>query len=364
MSNSKLFEPLVVGNAKLRHRMGMCPLTRYRATDEHVPTDLMVEYYSQRSSVPGTLLVTEGTFISPADGGYGNIPGIYTQEQIDGWRKITDAVHANGSFIFCQLWALGRAANPEVAEREGIVISSSDATPGNPNSPVPHKLTVAEIRERVQNYAAAARNAIKAGFDGVELHGANGYLIDQFIQDCCNKRDDEYGGTIEGRSRFAVEAVTAVADAIGPEKTGIRFSPWSTFNNMRMDDPVPQFSDVIRKLNPLGLAFIHLVEARVAGNVDIEADETLDFALDIWDGKLLIAGGLTPESAKQLVDEQYPGRDVVAMFGRSFIATPDLPFRVQHGLELTKYERSGFYTKVAAGYTDYPFSAEFLAQQA
>ncbi len=240
--------------------MGMCPLTRYRASDEHVPTELMAEYYTQRASTPGTLLVSEGTFISPVDGGFANVPGIWNQEQIDGWRRVTRAVHTKRSFIFCQLWSLGRTAKPEVAEREGFVIVSSDAVPLNPDAVTPRRLSVPEIQERIQNYVSAAKNAIEAGFDGVELHGANGYLIDQFTQDRCNRRDDEYGGSIEGRSRFAVEVVTAVSEAIGPERTGIRFNPWSAFNGMRMDDPISQFSDVLRKIKPLGLAYVHLIK--------------------------------------------------------------------------------------------------------
>lgn len=207
----------------------------------------------------------------------------------------------------------------------------------------------------------AAKNAIAAGFDGVEIHGANGYLVDQFLQDVSNQRDDAYGGSIENRSRFAVDVAAAVSQAIGPERTGIRLSPFSTFGGMKMDDPVPQFSDVIAKLDSLQLAYLHLVESRIAGNVDVEATESLQFAYDLWKGPLLVAGGFKPESARSLVDEEQAGRDIVVVFGRSFISTPDLVYRVQKGIELEKYDRTSFYNpKSAVGYIDYPFSKEFI----
>ncbi|KAH7131720.1 putative N-ethylmaleimide reductase [Dactylonectria estremocensis] len=364
MAQSRLLTPLSVGSIQLKHRVGLCPLTRFRATDGHVPSDLMVEYYSQRGSVSGTLLVAEGTFISVEDGGYANVPGIYNQEQIEAWKKVTDAVHKNGSYMFCQLWALGRAADPEVTAAEGTTIASSDALAIDAKSPQPRRLTVDEVKLRIQNYVSAAKNAIAAGFDGVELHGANGYLIDQFLQDCCNQRDDEYGGSIENRSRFALEVVKAVSEAIGAEKTAIRFSPWSTYNGMRMANPISQFSDIIGKLAKLNLAYLHLVESRIAGNADVEADDKLTFAYNLWEGPILVAGGLKPDVARQLVDEEHPQKNIVAMFGRSFISTPDLPFRIAKGLDLNPYIRDTFYTaKSPVGYIDYPFSKEYLAEK-
>ncbi|EXU95015.1 NADH:flavin oxidoreductase/NADH oxidase family protein, partial [Metarhizium robertsii] len=192
-------------------------------------------------------------------------------------------------------------------------------------------------------------------------HGANGYIIDQFLQDVSNQRDDEYGGSIENRSRFAVEVATAVAQAVGPERTGIRLSPWNDFNSMKMADPVPQFSDVITKLDRLNLAYLHLVRSRFSDNVNFEGTESLEFAYKIWKGPLLIAGGFNPETAKKLVDEEYPDRKIVVVFGRHFISSPDLPYRVQNGLELAKYNRNTFYSaKDPVGYTDYPFSKEFM----
>lgn len=362
MVESRLFEPLAVGRLKLSHRIGMCPLTRFRASDDHVPLPMVAEYYKQRASTPGTLLISEGTFISPAQAGFANVPGIYNDAQIVAWQKVTDAVHSKGSFIFCQLWALGRTAEAVVAQNEAITVTSSSDLPVDSEHPIPVPLTLGQIEATIRDYAQAAKNAIEAGFDGVELHGANGYLIDQFLQDKCNNRSDQYGGSVENRSRFALQVVNAVVSAIGSDRTAIRFSPWSTYNGMRMGDPVPQFRDIIRKLNSLNLAYLHLVESRIAGNADVEVFDKLEFAMSIWNGPLFIAGGYHPASAFRLVDEEHKNKEIVVLFGRYFISTPDLPFRIQKNLELNEYDRSTFYTpKSEHGYIDYTFSKEFLS---
>ncbi|KAI1420080.1 putative N-ethylmaleimide reductase [Xylaria sp. FL1777] len=363
MESSRLFCPVRVGNMTLAHRIGMSPLTRLRASNDHVPLDMVVEYYSQRASVPGTLLISEGTFISEADGGVPNVPGIYNEQQILAWKRVTDAVHRKGSYIFCQLWAPGRASWFE-PER----IYSSSATPLKPGQVPPRELTVKEIQEKIDSHARAASNAMAAGFDGVELHGANGYLIDQFTQDCCNKREDGYGGSIANRSRFAVELATAVSNAIGPQRVGIRLSPWSTYNGMKMADPVPQFSDLITKISTLDLAYLHLIEARIAGIEDAqcapEPSETLTFAYDLWKGPLLVAGGFTAESARRLVDVEHPDKDVVVTFGRWFISTPDLPFRIRENIPPGEYQPGTAYAaQQAAGYIDYPYCDEFVGRQ-
>lgn len=365
--SSKLFRPLQVGTSLLSHRLAMAPLTRFRATDAHVPTlPLMKEYYAQRASVPGTLLVTEGTFISLQGGGFDNVPGIWNDEQVSAWKEITDAVHQRGSFIYCQLWSLGRAAAQAIADKEGYSVKSSSNIPIDETLAVPEAMTLEEIKEKVQEYADAARNAIRAGFDGVEIHGANGYLVDQFTQDTCNNRTDAYGGSVENRSRFAVEVVDAVVAAVGEERTAIRLSPWGAFQAMRMKDPVPQFADVIAKIaRHEKLAYLHLVATRIAGSAmapeDGSDDERLDFALEAFKGPVLIAGGLTPESARYLVDQEYKERDnIVAVFGRYFISTSDLPFRIREGIALTPYNRDTFYLpKSPVGYTDQPFSKGF-----
>jgi len=363
MTDSRLFKPLSLGNMALKHRVGMCPLTRFRADDKHVPQPMMKEYYTQRASVPGTLLITEATFISPQQAGYPFVPGIWNDDQVTAWKEITDAVHAKGSYIWCQLWALGRTARPDKLAADGYEVLSSGNIPTSAEGHAPKPMTVEQIHQTIKDYAQAARNAIRAGFDGVEIHGANGYLVDQFTSEACNNRDDEYGGTIEKRSRFGTEVVKAVSEAVGPERTGIRLSPWSTFQGVRVENPVPQWSDLVKRIAQYKIAYLHLVEPRVHGTLDVEPTdvETLDFIYDLWDGPLLIAGGYTPERARKTVDEDRPTRDIVIMFGRSFIANPDLPFRVQKGLQLNHYDRQGFYAPgKPEGYVDQPFSPEFL----
>jgi NADPH2 dehydrogenase len=272
-------------------------------------------------------------------------------------------VHEKGSFIYLQLWHLGRAGNPQIAEKEGFKIKSSSAVPlEEEGSATPTEMTKQEIKEMVAAYAQAAKNSIAAGFDGVEIHAANGYLIDQFTQDTCNKRTDDYGGSIENRSRFVHEVTKAVVDAVGAEKTGIRLSPFSVFQGMKMEEPIPQFTDVMKKLSPLNLAYVHLVESRIAGNADIESSERLEPLIDLWNGPILIAGGFKPDSSKRLVDEENKNRDIVVVFGRYFISTPDLVYRLEKGIDFTPYDRDSFYLpKDPKGYTDYPFSEQFAA---
>ncbi|KAJ5291266.1 nadh:flavin oxidoreductase nadh oxidase family protein [Penicillium angulare] len=361
-AESPLFKPLQVGPVTLGHRIAMAPLTRFRADDDHVPLPFVADYYSQRGSFPGTLLVSEGTFIDARAGGGPNIPGIYNAAQIAAWKKITAAVHAKGSYIFCQLWALGRSADPSISEKEGIERLSASAIPEDETKLPAKAMTESDITDFVNLYAQAAKNAIEAGFDGVELHGANGYLIDQFIQDVSNKREDGYGGSIEARSRFCVEAVQAVVNAIGVHRTALRLSPWSTFQGMGMANPVPQFTHLINQLRTLDLAYIHLVESRVSGNTDIESSDSLDWAIKAWgpERPILLAGGFKPATARKVVEKDYSGYQVVVVFGRYFISTPDLPFRIKHGLDLEQYDRTQFYKpKSPEGFIDYPFSAEF-----
>ncbi|EHK43606.1 Hypothetical protein TRIATDRAFT_33231 [Trichoderma atroviride IMI 206040] len=364
MAESRLWKPLKIAGVEVKHRIGMPGLSRFRGTDDHAATPMMKEYYSQRSQIPGTLIVTEANIISPGAGGYPNAPGLWREDQVEAWKTVTDEVHRNGSFIIAQMFHVGRAAVPEIAAKEGIEIVSSSAIPHGPDAPVPRELTVAEIKQIVKDFQTAAKNAIRAGFDGVELHAANGYLLDSFIQDVSNTRTDEYGGSIENRSRFAYEVMKAVGDAIGPQRVGMRFSPWSTFQGMRMEDPIPQFSHVISKAKELGLAYIHLIEPRVANSDDLEHPivESLDFAINLWDGPILLAGGYKPNNVHKTIDEMYPDKDIMVMFGRSFVANPDLVFRIKHSLQLNPYDRSTFYAvKNPKGYLDYPFSPEFEA---
>ena len=362
-----VFDPIKVGRAELASRLVLAPLTRYRANSSHVHGDLAVEYYTQRASVPGTLLITEATFISARAGGEEHVPGIYNADQIEAWKRVTDAVHAKGCYIFCQLWALGRAADKEVLEREVGPDSyvSSSPVPMQEGKATPRELREDEIWNYVGAYAEGARNAIAAGFDGVEIHGANGYLIDQFTQDSCNQRTDSWGGSVPNRSRFALEVAKAVVAAVGADRTGIRLSPFSDFQGMKMSDPIPQFSHLVTNLKDLHLAYLHMVESRVSGNADIESREKVDFAVKIWGntGPVLLAGGFKPESARAAIEDKYKEYQVLVVFGRLFLANPDLVYRIKHGLALTHYNRKTFYIPESPeGYIDYPFSEEFQAE--
>lgn len=370
-SSSALFTPLKIGNAVLSNRLVMAPLTRFRADENHVPLPFVSEYYSQRASVPGTLLITEATFIHPSAGGYANVPGIWSPSQIEGWKKVTDSVHAKKSFIYLQLWALGRVADPSnlAAESEGKwkVKSASDVP--FEGGAIPEALTESEIWEYVGWYKQAALNAVEAGFDGVEIHGANGYLIDQFLQSVTNTRTDAWGGSAEKRARFGIEVAKAVTGAVGKERTAIRLSPYSNFQGMRMGSTKEieeQFGYVVGELQKLGLSYLHLVESRVNGNADTDETEKLNFLIDIWGSTspVLIAGGFTAETAKNAADVDHKGKDVGIVFGRYFISNPDLVYRIKEGLELRKYDSTLFYNRGEKhGYTDYGFSEEFLGAQ-
>ncbi|KAF5561971.1 NADPH2 dehydrogenase chain OYE2 [Fusarium phyllophilum] len=260
-------------------------------------------------TIPGTLLVTEATFVSAKSRGRDeNAPGIFTQEQVEAWRHVTDEVHGKGSFIFIQLWHVGRAARQHALDKAGLEMVSSSDVPISEEYPTPRSMTIKEIYECIASFASAAKNAIDAGFDGVEIHAANGYLIDQFTQDTCNKRTDEWGGSIQNRSRLCLEIAKAVSQEIGPDRTAIRLSPF---------------------IKHLGLAYLHLIEPRIAGNVDREADdmESLDFALDAWGwaGPVILAGGFTAEKANKSLETTFKDRPVAFAFGRHFISNPDLP---------------------------------------
>ncbi|KDQ08779.1 hypothetical protein BOTBODRAFT_37639 [Botryobasidium botryosum FD-172 SS1] len=354
--SSKLFEPIQVGDVTLQHRVAMAPLTRYRADEEHVHGQIAVDYYAQRASTPGTLLFTEATFIAPEAGGYANVPGIYTDAQIAAWKKVTDAVHAHGSFIYLQLWALGRTAEPAVLAAEGHDLVAPSAIP-KPGGATPRALTAEEVKKYVRLYAQAARNAVhRAGFDGVEVHSANGYLLNQFLLDTANERTDEYGGSIENRSRFSLEVLAAVTEAVGESKTGIRFSPWGAFQVVRTADPIPTFTyliNTIREKHP-NLAYIHLIEP----DQEKRAEESNDFARKLWAPRPFLSAGLHDAvSGPKAADE----RGDVVVYGRYFISNPDLPLRLKRGIELSPYNPKTFYLRgptQSEGYTDYPFAKQ------
>jgi NADPH2 dehydrogenase len=361
-SETVLFKPLKIGNITISHRIAMAPLTRNRAEDDHLPGPLAKSYYSQRASVPGTILFTEGTQISPLAGGLGNAPGIWNEVQVAAWREIVAGVHAKGSFIYCQLFGAGRAA-----AKERLEIKGPSAIPINAEQETPSEYTEPEILELIEDFVFAARNAMRADFDGVEIHSGYGHLVDQFVQENSNQRTDAWGGSIEKRSRFAIEVVEAVAKEIGKEHVGIRFTPFGTYQSMRPKDPIAQFGYLIKELKKIGIGHLHLVEPRTDGIDDVSTSDSLEPLVDLWvpnaPGVLFLAGGFTLESAKETMDQKYSGKDIVIAFGRNFTSNPDLVYRMQKGIELTKYKRDVFYkAKSPDGYADWPFSAEYVTE--
>lgn len=360
-----IFTPIKIGNNTLKHRVVLAPLTRFRATSEAVPTDLQVEYYKQRAS-EGGLLITEATFIDRLAGSYPNAPGIYTQEQIDGWKKVTSAVHEKKGFIYLQLWHIGRAGSKTYNPNGEQIVSASDIpiSGKNENGPdyeVPRPLEIDEIKTIIQQYHRGALNAMEAGFDGVEIHSANGYLLDQFLNSNSNQRTDIYGGSVENRTRFAREVLDTVVDAVGPERAAIRFSPGENFQDMFDEDPVATWSYLtteIQKKYP-NLSYLHFIQARAHVHVERVAGapmtppDTLQPFRDIWKGPFITASGFSnaTESAIELAEKTG---NLIA-FGRAFLANPDLPERLRNEYGVNKYNRATFYSPGAVGYTDYPF---------
>ena len=362
-ATQKLFSEVQIGPTVLQHRVVMAPLTRSRSEQPgDIPGKLMLEYYSQRTS-EGGLIISEATSISIAGRGWFGAPGMYSDDQVAGWRNIVDAVHAKGGRMFSQLWHVGRAAN--VATTNGAMPVAPSAVPSyeslvsSPSGWVktsPHRaLDIGEIPGIVEDYRKAAERAKAAGFDGIELHAANGYLPDEFLQDGSNHRTDAYGGSIENRSRFVLEILEALGSVWGGDRVGVRIGPAGTWNGMSDSNPDALFDYLAGRLNRFGLAYLHIVEPRVKGNVVIaEGQEAIATARlrEIFKGKIISAGGFEPATAAEVVDKG--DADLVA-FGRHFVANPDLPKRIRMGLPLTEYDRKTFYTFDYHGYTDYPF---------
>lgn len=357
---SSLFESLSVGAVTLPNRVLMAPLTRMRATDPgDVPNPLMAEYYRQRAGAG--LIVTEGTQILPVGKGNMDTPGIYSDEQVEGWRLITDAVHAEGGRIAAQLWHVGRVSHESLTGgvqpvsasandyRSRATLKGPDGLPQRADSPTPRALSVEEISATVADYARAARNARDAGFDMVEIHGAHGYLVHQFLSRASNHREDEYGGSQENRARFALEVVDAVTAAWSPDRTGIRISPQGSFNGLDEDD-LPMALHLAGEFSRRGLAFVHLSEPDWAGGPALQDDFRKELRA-AYDGAIFGAGAYSLEKAERLI-----GLDLIdaVAFGRPFIANPDLPERLRTGAELNAPVPATFYGGHAEGYTDYP----------
>jgi N-ethylmaleimide reductase len=364
----KLFTPVQVGPFTLTHRVVMAPLTRSRSEQPgDIPGDLMLEYYTQRAS-EGGLIISEGTSISIAGRGWFGAPGMYSDEQVAGWKRITSAIHAKGSHMFSQLWHEGRSSHVSMTNGAAPVAPSIDpqywldstvntSTPNGWQKPSPHRmLDISEIPGIVEDYRKAAERARDAGFDGVELHAANGYLPDQFLQDGSNKRTDAYGGSIENRTRFLMEVVEALASVWGGNRVAVRIGPGGTWNLMSDSNPDVLFDYVARQLNRFGLAYLHIIEPRVKGNVliaDGQGPVATERLRKIFRGRIVAAGGFEPDTAEAIVEKG--DADAVA-FGRHFLANPDLPKRIKLGLPLNDYDRKTFYTFDSHGYTDYPFA--------
>ncbi|RJL32090.1 alkene reductase [Bailinhaonella thermotolerans] len=353
----RVFEPVRVGALRLENRLVMAPMTRNRASADGVPGALMAEYYAQRASAG--LIIAEATTPNLVGQTYPNIPGIYTKEQVAGWRQVTDAVHEAGGRLYLQLQHGGRIGHPETTGLHPVA-PSPIALPGTIHTPagsrdtvVPREMTTDEIRRTVEDFAAAARNAIEAGFDGVEVHGANGYLIHQFLSNHTNRRTDEYGGAVVNRIRFALEVVRAVAAEIGPERVGLRIAPGVTANAMQEDDVEAVYPALVGELADEGLAYLHVVFADPGSDLFHRIRALWPAALITnprlpWPGRLPSDGG-RPEIEALLA----AGADLVAL-GRAFLANPDLPARLLAGAPLNAIREEHWYGGTEIGYTDYP----------
>jgi N-ethylmaleimide reductase len=359
---SALFTPMKLGAIKLPNRIIMAPLTRMRAGAGNVPTALNANYYAQRASAG--LIISEGTAISPDAHGYPNAPGIYTAEQIAGWRAVTDSVHARGGRIFIQIGHNGRNSHSSLRPDGSAPVAPSAIPPTIPaltsefqqvKSEIPRSLESAEIGVIVGTFRQAAVNAMEAGFDGVELQGANSHLIEEFLEDGTNTRSDNYGGSEENRIRFLLDIVDAVSNAIGVDRLGVRLSPFGQYGGIHDSNPGQLFSSVIKALSKRRIAYLHLIEARGSemGLTDALHEDAINNAVlfrPMFDGPLLSAAAYTPESAALAIEQEHA--DAIA-FGRLFIANPDLVERIRGNHPLNPFDRATFYGGAEHGYTDY-----------
>lgn len=359
-----LFSPLKLGALKLDHRVVIAPLTRMRAAQQgNTPHLINVEYYRHRAS-KGGLIITEGAQISPSGQGMRAMPGIHTEEQIAGWKKVTKAIHAKGGFAFLQLWHAGRISHSSLLNGAPPVTPSVIAAPGNgfaatfERAPfeTPRTLETEEIAAIVQDYARAALSAQRAGFDGVEIDAANGYLLEQLLQSRSNRRTDSYGGSIENRCRLALDVARAVSVLYGADRVGIRLSPFGIANGSGEDEPLPLYTRLIEDLARLDLAYLHLIEPRASGAGQADVDHhNIPFASERfrphWPNVLIAAGNYRPHMAASAI---AAGRADAVAFARSFIATPDLPDRIRRAADLNDYNRATFYGGGVEGYIDYP----------
>ncbi|MFS1503436.1 alkene reductase [Vibrio lentus] len=359
---SKLFETAELKDLELQNRVVMAPMTRARTSQPgNVPNEMMATYYQQRASAG--LIITEATQISDDSQGYSFTPGVYTSEQVKGWQGVTSAAKEQGAAIFCQLWHVGRVSHPTFQKGE-LPIAPSALAPvetqvwisdenGNGNMVdciQPREMTQADIDRVVQDFAESAKKAVEAGFNGVEIHGGNGYLIDQFLRTNSNKRTDNYGGSRENRLRFLIEVVDAVIEAIGADKVGVRLAPFITFKDMNCPDIVPTILEASKELQARNIAYLHLSEADWDDAPVIPESFRVELR-KLFSNTIIVAGSYTPERAEEVLSKGYA--DLVA-FGRPFVANPDLVSRLQNGNELSDLDGATLFGGNEKGYTDYP----------
>ncbi len=355
---NKLFSSMTLGDYQLSNRIIMAPLTRGRAVEQGVPNAIMAEYYGQRASAG--LIIAEATAVDKKGLGWMNAPGIYNDEQQAGWKKVAQKVHENRGRIFVQLWHMGSTVHPDFLEGELPVSSSAVKQQGSLLTPngrdrefvVPQALSTSQIADTVQMFAKAARRAIDAGLDGVEIHGANGFLVDQFTRDGVNQREDEYGGSIDNRLRFMMEVVEAVCHEIGSGKVGIRISPTNKVWGIKDSNPKATFTRAVTRLNDFKLAYVHILEPKLNSGHSME---TVDYLTPVlrqsYQGSLIINGGFTKDSANEAISNNEA--EAIG-FGTPFIANPDLVQRFQNDADLAQPDSTTFYTPGAKGYVDYP----------
>jgi N-ethylmaleimide reductase len=363
-SISPLGTPVKLGALELKNRVVMAPLTRMRAVAGEVSHPLAKTYYSQRAGAG--LIISEATQISRLGQGYPATPGIFSDEQTQGWKEVVDAVHAKGGKIVAQLWHVGRISHSSLHPKEGLPVAPSAIAPTGKtvgadwkmhDYEVPAAMTLEDIAQLKKDFLVAAQNAKKAGFDGIEIHAANGYLLDQFLQDKSNQRTDAYGGSIENRIRLLAEVLQTVSTVYSCDRIGVRLSPYGTFNDMGDSDPIALFTAVIHTLNGFGLAYLHMIEPRstsAGGNEDLDANApiTAELFRKAFKGPFLSAGGFTRELGEQAITSG--SADAVA-YGRLYISNPDLAERLIKQAPLNPYDRATFYGGAEKGYTDYPF---------
>ena len=348
-----LFDPIRLGEYELKNRIFMAPLTRGRTGSEGVPTQMVAKYYAERAEAG--LLITEATAINANGRGWRNAPGIYSDEQVAGWRGVADAVHARGGRIFMQIWHMGRTVLPGYANGERPIAPSEvkaeggmlDQDGNRQSFAMPRAITIPEIKETVAEFARAAKRAVEAGFDGVELHGANNFLVDSFLRDGTNQRKDEYGGRVENRARFLIEVVEAVTGAIGAGKVGVRLSPTNSYFGISDSQPEVTFPRVAAMLNRFNLAYLHILESKPEGDIAPVAD----LIRTAYNGTFIRNGGYDRQSG---CDAITTGEADAVAFGVPFIANPDLVDRYRHSLPLAQSDPETYYTPGRVGYADYP----------